>query len=80
MESKKIEQKDCPHCGRCPVCGRREAETPYCPCYPYYHYPWHPYPYTTNPWDTGTTWTITTSDVWDGTSISDTSGYITFSS
>lgn len=25
--------KDCPHCGRCPTCGR-----------PNYH-PWYPYPY-----------------------------------
>ena len=47
MESK---NKDCPHCGRCPTCGRKTGD--YVPWYPYpYINPWTPYPYT---WDDNT--------------------------
>jgi len=37
MATGDIYQKDCPHCGRCPVCGRRTE-----PYNPYPIYPWYP--------------------------------------
>ena len=52
MESKK-KTKDCPHCGRCPVCGRRDPEVQ--PWYPYPYQPYDPYPWTPYPWHP--TWT-----------------------
>ena len=33
-------REGCPHCGRCPKCGRKSP--------PYE--PWHPYPYMPNHW------------------------------
>lgn len=38
-ENKKIQSKDCPHCGRCPVCGRGGIEVT--PWYPYRVYPYY---------------------------------------
>ena len=46
------EKKDCPHCGRCPKCGRSDVKTPpwvyYPPVYipPYTDQPYPPQPYT----------------------------------
>lgn len=42
----------CPHCGRCPLCGRRYFEP-----YPYYPYPYYPEPYPCYP-----RWIMTTGD------------------
>ena len=35
-------REDCPHCGRCPKCGRKTGD--YAPWYPQ-PCPWNPYPY-----------------------------------
>ena len=51
-KDKKEEIKDCPNCGRCPVCGRQDIEVQ-----PWYPYPYYPRPYV-YPWgDSGTAWT-----------------------
>jgi len=57
--------KDCPHCGRCPKCGRKTGDyIPYTP-YPYNPYPWYPYPYDIwYPYWEGTSTTVTDNDTW----------------
>ena len=43
-------REDCPHCGRCPKCGRKTGDyTPRYP-YPYDPYPWYPHQWYPNTW------------------------------